>query len=459
MKLLGSVRQGMRKYDVVVVGAGTGGSFAARTAAKAGYEVCLIDQKPRGEIGDKVCGEAVGKHHFDNLGITPPKGDELAGMVEGIDIFSPDAKTVFRVKGEGIHGFMINRLEIGQRFLGEALDSGAELLDNTRVLKPIVKDNFIQGVYVKNDDKGETECYGRVVIDASGMAAAIRKQVPVEWGLEREILDEDIEVLYQEIREVSGIEEPEFLQIWLDQEVAPGGYYWIFPKKENTVNVGLGIQIREGFPNPREQFYKHILSQPLFKDSKKIRGGGGVVSTRRPIGCMVGNGVLFVGDAACQPNPVHGGGIGPSMLAGRLAAKIACEAIEKDDVSQRAMWRYNSEYMALYGAKAAGLDVFRIFLQKCGNDDLNYGMSCRLIKEEDVLKASLGEDLKLNITDKAQRLFRGIRRMSFLKALGATADGMKEIKELYRHFPEPEGHAEWSARVESLIGEMKGMKI
>jgi len=450
----------MRKYDVIVVGAGTGGSTAAKTAAKIGYKVCLIDQKPKGKIGDKICGEGIGKHHFDNLRISPPKGEELAGLVKGIDVFSPDLKTVFRVEGEGLHGFMINRLEFGQRFLGEALDSGVELLDNTRVLNPIVKNDSIQGVNVKSNAGGETvECRRSVVIDASGMAAVVRRQTPEEWGLEREIQGEDIVVLYQEIREVSSIEEPEYCQICLDQDISPGGYYWIFPKGERTVNVGLGVQMKGGFPNPREQLYKHVLSKPLFNNSRRVRGGGGIVSTRRPINPMVGNGVLFVGDAACHPNPIQGGGIGPSMLAGQLAAKVACEAIEEDDVSRERMWSYNSEYMILYGAKAAGLDVFRIFLQKCGNDELNYGMSNRLIREEDVLKATRGEDLRLNITDKARRVFRGIRRLSFLKALGVTADKMKEIKELYRHFPEPKDHAQWSVKVELLIKEIKNMNI
>jgi len=32
---------------------------------------------------------------------------------------------------------------------------------------------------------------------------------------------------------------------------------------------------------------------------------------------------------------------------------------------------------------------------------------------------------------------------------------MKEVKELYGSFPEPEGYAKWLANVESLIREMK----
>ena len=36
------------------------------------------------DIGNKVCGEAIGKHHFDNLGVPHPTGDELNN-----DIASP----------------------------------------------------------------------------------------------------------------------------------------------------------------------------------------------------------------------------------------------------------------------------------------------------------------------------------------------------------------------------------
>src|SRR5439155_1554525 len=40
-----------------------------------------------------------------------------------------------------------------------------------------------------------------------------------------------------------GVEvEPFHCDIYLDQEKAPGGYLWLFPKSEDKVNIGLGIQ-------------------------------------------------------------------------------------------------------------------------------------------------------------------------------------------------------------------------
>ena len=451
----------MATYDLVVVGAGTAGSITARTAAEQGYKVCLLDQKRKEKIGEKACGEAIGKHHFDELKISQPKGDELANNIVGIDVFSPDLRTVFRIKGEGLHGFMINRLEFGQRLLNEALDRGAELYDQTTVLDPIIKDEYVIGVKARDHIKNELlEIFGKVVIDASGIASILRRKMPTNWKVETDTRNKDIEVCYLEIRELStDLEDSEYLKIYLSQEICPGGYYWIFPKSSNNVNVGAGIQMVNGFPNPKKQLYNYVFSQPLFKSSKIIKASGGLVSTRRPIDCMVGNGILFVGDAACQPNPIHGGGIGPSMIAGKVAARIAYEAIEEDDTSQRNLWSYNVEYMKGYGAKAAALDIFKTFLQKCEDDDLNYGMENRLVKEEDILHASLGEDLKLNITDKAKRMFRGIKRLSFLKALSETSKRMKEIKNLYKQYPRFEDYDLWVQRIRGIFSEMEKMTL
>ena len=49
-----------KTFDVIVVGAGTGGSTASRFAAESGLNVCLIDSKDKKEIGNKICGDAVG---------------------------------------------------------------------------------------------------------------------------------------------------------------------------------------------------------------------------------------------------------------------------------------------------------------------------------------------------------------------------------------------------------------
>ena len=58
-----------KSFDVIIVGAGTGGTTAARFTAKKGLNVCLIDRKKKEDIGDKICGDAVGNEIFDMLKI------------------------------------------------------------------------------------------------------------------------------------------------------------------------------------------------------------------------------------------------------------------------------------------------------------------------------------------------------------------------------------------------------
>jgi geranylgeranyl reductase family protein len=450
----------LNKYDVIIVGAGTGGSLAAKTVAKAGLNVCMIDRKASQSIGDKVCGDAIGKHHFDNIGIAHPSGAELDQKIEGIKVYSPDMQTIFNVQGEGVHGYLVNRLLFGQRLLNEAKAAGATLIDSTVVVEPLLENGYVTGVVTKDLQTGKnTEMRAKIVIDASGHSAVLRKKLPKEFGIENEVNDEDVEICYREMREVTQpIEDPGFCKIYLDLETYPGGYCWIFPKSKNTVNVGLGVAMIKGFPNPKDLYTEHVLSLPLFKGSKALTGGGGLVPTRRPISPMVANGLIIIGDAACQVNPIHGGGIGSSMMGGVKAAQVAIKAIEAGDVSKEKLWPYTGMFMEAYGAKQAGLDIFRIFLQRLSNKEMDYGMSHHLITDEDLLKASMGEDLKLNISDKTSRLFKGLGCLSLLIKLNATAKLMKEVKELHRNYPSSaDGLAEWESKVVQVVEKAKNL--
>ena len=79
-----------------------------------------------------------------------------------------------------------------------------------------------------------------------------------------------------------------------------------------------------------------------------------------------------------------------------------------------------------------------------------------LITDDDLLKTSMGEDLKLNVTDKTSRLFKGLGCLSLLKKLNTTAKLMKEIKELYRNYPSsPEGLPEWTAKTSQILEKAK----
>ncbi|MBS7611833.1 geranylgeranyl reductase family protein [Candidatus Bathyarchaeota archaeon] len=444
-------------YDLVVVGAGTGGCLAAKTAAENGLNVCLIESKSAENIGLKACGDAVGMHHFDNIRLAYPTGSELCWELEGVKIFSPDFETSLRIMGLGAKAFMVNRREFGRRLIKEALDAGVEFMDKTTVLKPIIENNHVVAVRVKGSVFSGV-LKGRVFIDASGVSAVLRRNAPEVPGFERTVGREDLEIAYREIRVFeSEINDKTFGCIYLSQKYAPGGYFWLFPKGLNVVNIGLGVQFSRAKMEIKNYFTRFINEKlPWLNKAKTLDGRGAFVPTRRPLDNMVSNGLLVVGDAACQVNPIHGGGIGPSMTAGKLAGETAVKALEKADLSYRGLWNYNVAYMRVYGAKQASLDVFRVFLQNVSDDELNYGMSRKLIAEEDVLKASLYGEVKLTITDKTLRFLRSIGKLNFLSRLRKISELMETVKVHYQSFPEnPDGFPKWLVAVRKLVDEYK----
>jgi hypothetical protein len=83
-------------------------------------------------------------------------------------------------------------------------------------------------------------------------------------------------------------------------------------------------------------------------------------------------------------------------------------------------------------------------------------MKYKLLTEEDVLKAGLGEEFRLNITETAKRIFRGLKRIRFLNKLRLTANLMKQVKAHYRNYPKTlEDFEGWRVKTEALFKEAK----
>jgi len=449
----------LEKYDVIVVGAGTAGCLAAKTVAESGLKACIIEKKPQDQIGEKVCGDALGEHHLKTLGLEKPTGSEFEAKIDGIKIFSPDENTVFTIADKDFVGYLLNRRLFGQWVLKKALDKGVLLQDNMNLREPIIEKGAVVGVTAKNMKTEEvSELRSKVVVDATGFFGMVRKQLPAEMGIDREISNEDVEACYREIRQLKHeTENTRFCEIYLNQKASPGGYIWIFPKGGARVNVGIGALMRpEGYPNPKTQLYATAYKKPMFEDSVVLTGGSWFDPVRRPLDNMESNGIAVVGDAASLVNPIHGGGIGPSMISGYLAGQQIVDALGKGEPTKEALWRYNKKYIEIYGKKQGTLDIFKMFLLSCSDEDLNYGMNEKLMTEDDVLKAGMGDDFHLNITETAKRVFRGIRRVGFLNKLRLTVTMMRGLGAHYNAYPEtPQGFEPWRIQTVKLIADAR----
>lgn len=448
----------MEKFDAIIVGAGTAGCLAAKTMAESGLNVCMVENKPREQIGEKICGDALGEHHLKTLGLEKPTGGELEAKIDGIKIFSPDEKTVFTIADKDFIGYILNRRLFGQWLLNKATEKGAILKDRMNFREPIIEKGAVVGISAKSMQNGEvTELRSKVVVDASGFFGVVRKQLPAEMGIDRDIANEDVEACYREIRQLKQeTENTKFCEIYLNQKASPGGYVWIFPKGGARVNVGIGTCMRPNYPDPKQQLYDTTFSKPIFNGSLVLTGGSWFDPVRRPIDNMVSNGIVLVGDAASLVNPIHGGGIGPSMLSGYFAGKQIVEALNKGEPTKEALWGYNKKYIDTYGKKQGTLDIFKLFLLSCSDEDLNYGMAQKLMTENDVLKAGMGDDFKLNITETAKRVFKGIRRLGFLNKLHLTVSMMKELGAHYNTYPStPVGFEAWRDQTVEILAQAK----
>ncbi len=276
-----------KNFDVIVVGAGTGGSIAARFVAEKGLKVCLIDRKDKKDIGNKICGDAVGNEIFDFLKINHPKNDEFSCRIKGAKLYSPDQKKCIDLTDPKQAGYIINRLEFGQRLLNEAINSGVDqFLDKTLVLDLLYDNNIVNGVKVKLNNGDKVELHSKILIDASGFYSPLRKRAR---GIlvEKEISKEDSILCYREIVKFSPhdleIKNPDYITIIINQDKAPGGYIWYFPKNESSVNIGLGTYM--SIKGNVKSLYRQNVFNEFIKTStyEIVSSGGGVVPVRRPL--------------------------------------------------------------------------------------------------------------------------------------------------------------------------------
>ncbi len=255
------------------------------------------------------------------------------------------------------------------------------------------------------------------------------------------------------------IDEPDYIRIYVNQEIAPGGYWWFFPESKTSANIGLGVQGGKGHPNPMFLFKEKLDKRRDVNRYKKIYdASGSIVPTRRPANTLVWDNFIGIGDNAFTVNPVHGGGMGYAMFAAYNASIAIKEAFEKGDFSAKGLWYTNIGYMRSLGEKQASLDIFRMFLQMMSNDDIEFGLKNKIMREEDMYETSVTGDLKadLSILDKLSIVLKTIGRPSLLMKLRTVGKYMSQAKEIYRRYPEsPEGLNTWIKEVEELYSKFK----
>ncbi|HZE77272.1 MAG TPA: NAD(P)/FAD-dependent oxidoreductase [Nitrososphaeraceae archaeon] len=474
-----------RDYDIIVAGGGLAGMIVATSSAyysKQSLRILVVDRNQSQVLGRKtltgwICGDAVGKNTVDymssRIGIEWGY-PEIEHSVNGVVAYSPDHKTGISFDGEG---YLLNRRLLPRKQLNDAMKLGVEIRHGITLRSLLVDNNNVIGVEGEDSaSKASFKKTSKLVIDCTGVTSILRSSLPIKSFIQRRIDRDDLEATGRYIYNFEAAKvdqtyfDPHYCIIHLDQNLAPGGYGWVFPKGQNKVNIGLGVQQKAfEFRNKKigihtnlktliDEYVKinPVIAHPIIAEQGIDEGNGWgtwQVSVRRQNDCLVANGYMIVGDAAWMPKPLDAGGIGPAIVAATIAGKDAVCAIQTGDITERGLWNYNKDYINDYGYKTAGLEVFRRMLQGLTNEQINYGMKYFLSKM-DIDKIANGEHPEFTTVDKLSIIVRGALNRKLAEDLKYTANINKKLVEHYYDYPDrPERFVEWQKKLIWMLTE------
>jgi hypothetical protein len=125
---------------------------------------------------------------------------------------------------------------------------------------------------------------------------------------------------------------------------------------------------------------------------------------------------------------------------------VIAEALEAGDVSERGLWKFNTEYVKTYGNRMASSEVLRRFLQLLSNEDLNYGMK-HFLSQEDVDRIIKREQPEFKRATQVSKLLWALPKLGLAKGLQYTAMKNKQLLQHYVNYPQsPESFTEWHTR-------------
>lgn len=297
--------QRQESFDLIVLGAGPAGAACARTAAKLGLSVALVDKArfPR----DKLCGGGLSgratKHYariFDRPLPDVPlaKRDAITFCAFGEPLIEDLEAPVMHLAMR--HAFdaslVAAALEAGaQDFMGRTgtidLDGPAYDLDDLRLVAPLI-------------------------VAADGVNSATAKLL-FGTSFDREKIGFALEIEHPHVSPDTPLR--------IDFGAADWGYGWQFPKAHGTtIGVGGVLSRNADMKAAMSDYLERLGLDPSLKAKGQFLPFGDFRETP-------GKGrVLLAGDAAGLVDPITGEGIAHALHSGELAAIAVAEALAKN---------------------------------------------------------------------------------------------------------------------------------
>jgi geranylgeranyl reductase family protein len=355
----------MATHDAIIVGAGPGGSALAAQLARRGFDVLLLDRAafPR----DKACGEYTSPETeaaLARLGVLDAVAKAGARRLPSMRVISPGGHAFsmdYSVPGQpqGPHVLATPRRVLDATLVEHARVCGAKVVEKAKVEAVVMRDGKASGVVVRSGGKSY-EAQAKLVVGADGVHSAVVRSLglgaPLRWP--------------QNLGMVAHYRGYRGLDDWGEMHVSARGYAGLAPLSGGLLNVGLVMPMRATHNETKGgsvgRFEEFARSFPGV--ARALEGAERVTPVRGvgPIGARVrrtsGPGYLLVGDAAGFFDPFTGEGVYKALRGAELAAEVAVEALERDDLSARSLARYSAIRRKEFGTKELVCRLVQLFV-------------------------------------------------------------------------------------------------
>ncbi len=327
--------------DIIVVGGGPCGSFAAYNLAKNGVNVKIFEE--HNEIGVPChCAGHLSIKGLKDLGLYPLPEPIVENVFRGATFHSPKGQD-FSIRLSSPVTCTVNRALFDRHIADMAKKAGAHYHLGSRVASLAIENKYVTGVNIeKNGEQEYFQC--KIVVDAEGISSRLLRQAGLKT-LDHSMVVNAVEAEVENVENV----ETDMVDVFLSTDVALGFYAWLIPKGEGKGKIGLST--RSG--SPRDLLHKLMYGHPAA--SEKLRHARVLQTFFHPV-TLGGNiprtytdAFLVAGDAASQVKPTTGGGVIFGMNSARISAEVACEALQRNDVSSAFLSQYQKRWEATFG--------------------------------------------------------------------------------------------------------------